>query len=83
LMKGGSMLWRRAHTDGSYLSASDPRVHFGLADAASVDAVVVEWPRGGLETWSVPGVNRIVSLRQGSGRAIPDGMAGRHSERHY
>ncbi len=82
-MKGGRTLWRRAHTDGSYLSASDPRVHFGLADAASVDAVVVEWPRGGLETWSVPGVNRIVSLRQGSGRAIPDGMADRHSERHY
>ena len=26
----GAMLWRRAHRDGSYLSASDLRVHFGL-----------------------------------------------------
>ena len=28
-------IWRRAHTDGSYLSASDPRVHFGLGARAA------------------------------------------------
>ena len=31
-------LWRRARTDGSYLSASDSRVHFGLGVDARVDA---------------------------------------------
>ena len=28
--EGQPTLWRRARTDGSYLSASDDRVHFGL-----------------------------------------------------
>src|SRR5207237_685386 len=30
----GRTLWRRAHTDGSYASARDPRVLVGLGDAA-------------------------------------------------
>src|SRR5262249_23643924 len=43
--KGKPALWRRVHTDGSYLSASDVRVHFGLGDDASVDALLVDSPR--------------------------------------
>ncbi|HKY33420.1 MAG TPA: CRTAC1 family protein [Candidatus Polarisedimenticolia bacterium] len=31
---------------GSFLSASDPRLHFGLGSAARVDAVTVTWPSG-------------------------------------
>ena len=42
---GKKSLWRRAHTDGSYLSANDHRVHFGLGLDAQVKAVVVHWPR--------------------------------------
>ena len=30
IRNGKKSLWRRAHTDGSYLSANDHRVHFGL-----------------------------------------------------
>ena len=36
--KGGSNLRRRVGTDGSYLSASDPRVHFGLGTDAQLKA---------------------------------------------
>ena len=61
------MLWRRAHTDGSYLSASDPRVLFGLGDAAAVQAVVVLWPNGTGERWPVDGIDRTITLAQGSG----------------
>ena len=39
-------LWRRVHTDSSYLSASDPRVHFGLGDATGIERVTVYWPDG-------------------------------------
>jgi hypothetical protein len=39
-------IWRRAHTDGSYLSASDVRVHFGLAGVADADGLMVIWPSG-------------------------------------
>ncbi len=38
--------WRRVGTDGSYLSASDQRVHFGLGSTPAIDAVRVEWPDG-------------------------------------
>jgi len=67
-------LWRRAHSDGSYLSARDSRVHFGLGAAATIAAVVVEWPNGLSEVWTDVLPDRIVTLRQGSGttrRAVP------------
>jgi hypothetical protein len=39
-------LWRRARTDGSYLSASDGRVHVGLGASPAIAAVIVQWPDG-------------------------------------
>jgi hypothetical protein len=64
---GRKTLWRRVKTDGSYLSASDSRVHFGLGPAASVDAIVVKWPDGQQERWTSLKVERFVTLRRGSG----------------
>ena len=43
---GLPQLWRRVHTDSSYLSASDPRVHFGLGEAKKIESVTVYWPDG-------------------------------------
>jgi hypothetical protein len=68
--KDGVTLWRRAHTDGSYMSASDPRVHFGLGGRAGAVTVVVEWPRGLREEWRGLRANQIVTLKQGSGRVL-------------
>ena len=62
-----SILWRRARTDGSYLSASDPRVHFGLGVTPDAETILVEWPRGGREVWTAIRLNRIMSIRQGTG----------------
>ena len=31
---------------GSYLSSSDPRVHFGLGDATRIDRLEIRWPSG-------------------------------------
>jgi len=67
----GTTLWRRAHTDGSYLVASDPRVHVGLGTEPAIAAILVEWPGGGRERWEVGGVDRLVRLRQGTGRPWP------------
>jgi len=36
---------------GSYLSACDGRLHFGLGDARAVDSVEVRWPSGRLDRW--------------------------------
>jgi hypothetical protein len=56
-------------TDGSYLSASDPRVHFGLGPvpAGRVDAVVVEWPDGQRERWTGVQIDRAITLKRGEG----------------
>ena len=51
LMKGQKPVWRRAHADGSYLSASDVRVHFGLGQNTEAQ-VLVQWPDEVKETWS-------------------------------
>jgi enediyne biosynthesis protein E4 len=64
---GQPTLWRRLKTDGSYLSASDARVHFGLGASARVDAVVVDWPDGTRERWSATAADRLVTLRRGTG----------------
>jgi hypothetical protein len=71
--RGRPTLWRCAHADGSYLSASDPRVHFGLGDAERVDALLVEWPRGRREAWYAPLARTLLTLREGEGRPWPEG----------
>ena len=63
----GASLWRRVHTDGSYLSSSDPRVHVGLGDARGAVDLLVDWPRGGTEVWKGLPLNRSATLKQGTG----------------
>ncbi|WP_422923579.1 FG-GAP-like repeat-containing protein [Singulisphaera sp. PoT] len=36
---------------GSYQSASDPRLHFGLGDSTKVDKVEVKWPSGRVDLY--------------------------------
>lgn len=68
--RGLPTLWRRAHTDGSMLSASDIRVHFGLGDQPQVDALMVRWPGGPSERWDQVKADQIVTLRKGEGKRI-------------
>ncbi|HLY63442.1 MAG TPA: CRTAC1 family protein [Terriglobia bacterium] len=62
-------LWRWAHSDSSYLSASDIRVHFGLGKDPQLEGVVVHWPGGLREKWSNIRPDRIITLKQGSGKS--------------
>jgi hypothetical protein len=58
---------------GSYYSQNDLRVHFGLGPSPKVDRIEVRWPNGLEEQWTGPGVNRIVSLKEGTGAALERG----------
>ncbi|MFN0124306.1 MAG: CRTAC1 family protein [Blastocatellia bacterium] len=69
-LKGRPAIWRRAHTDGSYLSASDIRVHFGIGANAVIESLTVIWPRGSRETWTNVKPNTLARLRQGTGKQI-------------
>jgi hypothetical protein len=65
--RGLPPLWRRVHTDGSYLTANDPRVHFGLGDRPDIETVEVVWPDGAHEIFAPISPDRIVTLRRGAG----------------
>ena len=49
VLPDGRTLVREVHAGSSYLSSEDPRVHFGLGQAARVSELVVRFP-GGAET---------------------------------
>ena len=68
---GESTFLRLVQPATSFLSSSDPRVHFGLGKIARVDSIEVRWPDGTLESFSVGEVDRIVTLVKGSGEAQP------------
>ncbi|MBT8447770.1 MAG: CRTAC1 family protein [Gammaproteobacteria bacterium] len=69
----GSLRWSRAHTDGSFASASDPRVHFGLGDAEGAAGVLVEWPAGARERWPAISANQPRVLVEGGGMPVSPG----------
>jgi enediyne biosynthesis protein E4 len=67
-VRAGARRWmRRSTTGGSYLSASDPRVHFGLGESGAVDEVRVRWPNGKTTVRRSVPVDREVTI-QGEGR---------------
>jgi hypothetical protein len=50
---------------GSYLSASDPRLHFGLGAARRADRVEVRWPSGRRDTYEGLAADAGYRLREG------------------
>ncbi|HOM99843.1 MAG TPA: CRTAC1 family protein [Acidobacteriota bacterium] len=68
LKTDGQVLWRRSKRDGSYLSANDERVHFGLGPQGKVRALLVEWPSGARELWEDVGRDSHIILQAGTGR---------------
>jgi enediyne biosynthesis protein E4 len=69
---------------GSFASTSDPRVHFGIGSAMSIDSVEVRWPSGAVEQIKLPGIDAIYAVIEGSGvgkaaRAAPRTGRGRSS----
>ena len=52
---------------GSYLSNSDPRVHFGLADSSTVDSIQIRWPSGATETLRSLHADQLYVVKEGVG----------------
>ncbi|MPZ19698.1 MAG: CRTAC1 family protein [Luteitalea sp.] len=69
-VRAGDMSWRRdVMSGGSYCSQSDLAVHVGLGRMTRIASITVRWPSGEEEAFSVPGIDRHVTLVQGSGSA--------------
>ncbi len=56
---------------GSFLSASDDRLHFGLGDATAIEAVEVRWPSGRVDRYTDLTADRGYLIREGQTRPSP------------
>ncbi|HXV75932.1 MAG TPA: CRTAC1 family protein [Candidatus Polarisedimenticolaceae bacterium] len=65
---GSSQLIRERKGGGSYQSASDPRVHFGVGSATVVDRIEVRWPSGVADVLSDVPVDRELTIVEGQSR---------------
>ena len=64
LRAGGELQWSYATTAGSYLSASDARVHFGLGGSDVVEWMEVLWPSGAKQTLTDLRADQIVAVNE-------------------
>jgi hypothetical protein len=51
----------------SYMSASDPRVHFGLGRRVSIDSLEIIWPSGKVDELTHVPINQIITVKEGVG----------------
>jgi hypothetical protein len=63
---GPTTLIRTVDGGGSYLSAGDPRAHFGLGVATRVDRLDIRWPSGRAETRTNLPVDRVIEWAEGT-----------------
>jgi len=67
-VRAGDRRWTRWCNPGSsYASSNDPRMHFGLGNAAHADSIEVRWPDGTLESFPGGDVDRLIVLQKGRG----------------
>ena len=67
LTAGGITQFQQKLGGGSYASASDPRLFFGLGTARKADVVRVVWPSGLQQTFRDMPANQFVTVKEGSG----------------
>jgi enediyne biosynthesis protein E4 len=51
----------------SYMSASDPRIHFGLGKRTKIDQLEITWPSGQIDRFKDVPVDKIIAIKEGVG----------------
>jgi hypothetical protein len=51
----------------SYMSASDPRIHFGLGKRTRVDSLEITWPSGRVDRLTDVPIDKIIAVKEGAG----------------
>jgi hypothetical protein len=64
---GGKVQVQEVLSGSSFISANDPRLHFGLGAATTAD-IEVHWPSGLVESMKSVPANQLVTLREGAGQ---------------
>ena len=63
---GGKVQAQGVLSQSSYMSANDPRLHFGLGAETKAD-IEVHWPSGAVEKYPAQAANRLVTIQEGHG----------------
>ena len=71
LFSSDGMQLQEVRGGGSYFSQNDLRVHFGLGRSAAMERLEIRWPNGLEEQWTTLEVDRILTLTEGTGTAMP------------
>jgi enediyne biosynthesis protein E4 len=66
---GARTLVDEVRSGASYASNNDMRVHFGLGAAVKIDWVQIRWPSGLSERFDDLGVDKIHTIKEGSGKS--------------
>jgi hypothetical protein len=67
LKANGMRMRQDVLASGSYISANDRRLHFGLGDATDAGTAEIHWPSGAKEMVKLPAVDRIYTITEGQG----------------
>ncbi|HJT27829.1 MAG TPA: CRTAC1 family protein [Pyrinomonadaceae bacterium] len=51
-----------------FCSQNDMTLHFGLGAATKIDKLEIKWPDGSVESFDVPGVDKVITITQGKGK---------------
>src|SRR6266576_2306694 len=51
----------------SYMSASDPRIHFGLGKRTKIESLEITWPSGQVDRLTNVPIDRIIAVKEGTG----------------
>ena len=63
---GGKVQVQEVLSQSGFLSANDPRLHFGLGAATTAD-IEIRWPLGTLEKYAGLAAGQLVTIREGQG----------------
>jgi enediyne biosynthesis protein E4 len=51
----------------SYMSASDPRIHFGLGKRHKIESLQITWPSGQVDRLTNVPIDQIIAIKEGAG----------------
>jgi hypothetical protein len=67
LTSGGAVRVEQSKGGTSYMSASDPRIHFGLGKRTKIDSLMITWPSGHVDKLANLSVDQIIAVKEGVG----------------
>jgi enediyne biosynthesis protein E4 len=67
LVAGDLVRTDQAKGGTSYMSASDPRIHFGLGKRTKIGSLVITWPSGQVDRLTDLPIDRIIAVKEGRG----------------